>query len=75
MGADLYESYVGSIIATMLLAAPTAAATFPRDSCYERCYGPLVIAAVGILASVIGTFLYAPTRQNLQQSIWHLIWD
>lgn len=29
MGADLYESYVGSIIATMLLAASTAAATFP----------------------------------------------
>ena len=29
MGADLYESYVGSIVATMLLAASTATTTFP----------------------------------------------
>lgn len=51
MGADLFESYVGSIIAAMTLGAVGVAA-----------YGfggvllPLMIAAGGIIASIIGTF-------------------
>ncbi|BBL66770.1 sodium-translocating pyrophosphatase [Methanosarcina mazei] len=65
MGADLYESYVGSIIATMLLAAPTAAATFPGIPVMNVVMVPLVIAAVGILASVIGTFF---VRTNKTES-------
>lgn len=65
MGADLYESYVGSIIATMLLAASTAAATFPGIPVMNVVMVPLVIAAVGILASVIGTFF---VRTNKTES-------
>ncbi|AYK14434.1 MAG: sodium-translocating pyrophosphatase [Methanosarcina flavescens] len=56
MGADLYESYVGSIVATMLLAASTAAATFPGVPIENVILVPLLISAVGILASVAGTF-------------------
>jgi len=56
MGADLYESYVGSILATMLLAAATAATTFPGVSVQNVILVPLLISALGILASVVGTF-------------------
>lgn len=48
MGADLYESYVGSMIATMALGLIVYGT--------EGVILPLVIAAVGILASIIGTF-------------------
>ena len=56
MGADLYESYVGSILATMLLAASTAATTFPGIPVLNAIMVPLIISAVGILASIVGTF-------------------
>lgn len=47
MGADLFESYVGSIVASVTLGAVLSAGhvTFP-----------FVLSAVGILASIIGTF-------------------
>ena len=51
MGADLFESYVGAIISAMTLGA-VAVATYGEYSVIF----PLVIAAVGILASVIATF-------------------
>ncbi|MCL2080807.1 MAG: sodium-translocating pyrophosphatase [Oscillospiraceae bacterium] len=49
MGADLYESYVGSIVATLALAA---AAGYGMGGAVV----PLVMAALGVAASVIGTF-------------------
>ncbi|MDT8417816.1 MAG: sodium-translocating pyrophosphatase [Lutibacter sp.] len=58
MGADLFESYVGSIIGTMVLGA--AFVTIPAfQSSFDglgAIYLPLVLAAVGILMSIIGTF-------------------
>ena len=65
MGADLYESYVGSIIATMLLAALTAAVAFPEIPVINAVLVPLVIAAIGIIASVIGSFF---VRTNKTES-------
>lgn len=50
MGADLYESYVASIVATMALAVAAGLSM-------EGVTIPLVIAAVGIVASILGTFL------------------
>lgn len=47
MGADLFESYVGSIIAAVILGMPLGK---------EFALLPLYISAVGILASVLGTF-------------------
>ncbi len=58
MGADLFESYVGSIIGTMVLGA--AFVTIPAfQSSFDglgAIYLPLVLAAVGIIMSIIGTF-------------------
>ena len=54
MGADLFESYVGSIIATMVLGAALFSANGSDDMSFVIL--PLVLAATGILCSIIGTF-------------------
>ncbi|ALJ05143.1 potassium transporter [Pseudalgibacter alginicilyticus] len=53
MGADLFESYVGSIIGTMVLGAFIIT---PDFSGLGAVYLPLVLAAIGIIMSIIGTF-------------------
>ena len=52
MGADLFESYVGSIIGTMVLGALIITPSFDGMGAV---YLPLVLAAVGIIMSIIGT--------------------
>lgn len=59
MGADLYESYVGSIISCGALA--TAA-----NLGFSGVIVPMLIAAIGILASIIGTF-FVSTKENADQ--------
>ncbi|UCE74685.1 MAG: sodium/proton-translocating pyrophosphatase, partial [Methanomassiliicoccales archaeon] len=59
MGADLYESYVGSIVATMVLAV---AGGFGLNGVTV----PLVMAAVGVISSIIGTF-FVRTREVAEQ--------
>lgn len=60
MGADLFESFVGSIVGTMVIGA--AFATVGEFSGDARFGGlnavvlPLLLAAVGIITSIIGTF-------------------
>ena len=53
MGADLFESYVGSIIGTMVLGALIVTPGFDG---LGAVYLPLALAAVGIVMSIIGTF-------------------
>ena len=53
MGADLFESYVGSIIGTMVLGAFIIT---PEFGGLGAVYLPLVLAALGIVVSIIGTF-------------------
>ena len=53
MGADLFESYVGSIIGTMVLGAFIVT---PEFGGLGAVYLPLVLAALGIVMSIIGTF-------------------
>jgi K(+)-stimulated pyrophosphate-energized sodium pump len=55
MGADLYESFVGSIVAPIALAA-TVFALSGSDGVVRGMLLPMMIAGVGILASVIATF-------------------
>lgn len=61
MGADLFESYVGSIIGTMILGAAMVAAA--GQSFTDSLAGlspvllPLVLGAIGIVTSILGTFL------------------
>ena len=54
MGADLFESYVGSIIATMSLAFMFGASYSLED---PKAVLPLVIAGIGIISSILGMFL------------------
>jgi K(+)-stimulated pyrophosphate-energized sodium pump len=60
MGADLFESYVGSIIGTMVLGVTLYALPEFRNDGFSGLSAvilPLVLAGVGILTSIIGTFL------------------
>lgn len=57
MGADLYESYCGSILATSALGA-AAFAGFADDSMQMKAvFAPMLIAAIGIFLSIFGIFL------------------
>jgi K(+)-stimulated pyrophosphate-energized sodium pump len=58
MGADLFESYVGSIIATMVIG--TALLNVPGFETFNGLGAvllPMLLAGLGIVASIIGTFL------------------
>jgi len=56
MGADLYESYAGSILSTMALGA-AAFSTLGAEMQMRSILAPMMIAAVGVLLSVIGIFM------------------
>lgn len=56
MGADLYESYCGSILATAALGAG-AFSMVGGSTQLNAVFAPMLIAAVGILLSIIGIFL------------------
>ncbi len=61
MGADLFESYVGSIIASMVLGSSLVLATNWNELSAGDSYTgfivlPLILAATGILCSIVGTF-------------------
>jgi len=80
MGADLFESYTGSIVAAMALAAigvagasenaimPAGAAAAFTDSAYTL---PIAISAIGIIAAIIGTFF---VRTSEKASMGRLLW-
>ena len=55
MGADLYESYAGSILATMALGA--SAFAFCEQMQLKAVLAPSLIAACGVLLSIIGVYL------------------
>ena len=80
MGADLFESYVGSIVASLALAATGTAfligiddpSRVPITAESGLAVLPFVIAAVGIAASIIGTFL---VRTGETTNIGSLLWS
>lgn len=59
MGADLFESYVGSIIGSMVLGSAfiTTFANMGFDNKLAAVILPLILAGVGIIISIIGTFM------------------
>lgn len=61
MGADLYESYLGAIIATSALGASTRMGV-------DWVVFPMILAAIGVFASIIGTFLVR-TGEKVEQSL------
>jgi K(+)-stimulated pyrophosphate-energized sodium pump len=54
MGADLYESYVGAIVATMALGAVGSMA-IPEVSELQAIQVPISVATIGVICSIIGT--------------------
>lgn len=60
MGADLYESYVGSIVATSALGVAAGLGVAGVTV-------PMVMAAVGVIASIIGTFFVKSGEQASQK--------
>ncbi len=71
MGADLYESYCGSILSTAALGATAFALN--SDMQIKAVIAPMIIAAVGIFLSLIGIFLVktkeGATMKNLLKSL------
>lgn len=63
MGADLYESYAGSILATMALGASAFAASAVEGMQLKAVLAPSLIAACGVLLSIIGIYL-VKTKEN-----------
>ena len=63
MGADLYESYCGSILSTAALGAAAFLHSGDTLMQYKAVIAPMLIAAVGILLSIIGIFSVC-TKEN-----------
>lgn len=63
MGADLYESYCGSILATSALGAAAYISSGNVELQYKAVIAPMLIAAVGIFLSIIGIFA-VKTNEN-----------
>lgn len=66
MGADLYESYAGSILAT---AALGAALTHDKLSQVQAITAPLLVAAIGIVLSIIGIFMVRTKESATQKTL------
>jgi K(+)-stimulated pyrophosphate-energized sodium pump len=62
MGADLFESYVGSLVAPIAYAAVVFGGSVLVE---EAILFPLAVAALGMLAAVIGSFLVRPRGDDL----------
>jgi len=62
MGADLYESYVGSIVASAALGTAAGLGVLGVTV-------PMIMAAVGIVASIIGTFFVHSREDATQQAL------
>lgn len=62
MGADLYESYVGSIISCGALASAAGLG-------FNGVLVPMLIAAIGVIASIIGTFFVSTKEGATQKSL------
>ena len=65
MGADLYESYAGSLLSSMALGV----VAFNKIPAIDRAAAvavPLVIAAIGVLCSILGTF-FVKTKEEASQ--------
>jgi len=67
MGADLYESYAGSILATAALGAALPALT-PDDQ-VRAIIAPMIVAAIGILLSIVGIYMVRAKESATQKNL------
>ena len=70
MGADLFESYVGSIISAIALVGAGALFAMQGTEMTQALF-PLLLAGAGIIAAILGTFL---VRSGEQADFERLLW-
>jgi K(+)-stimulated pyrophosphate-energized sodium pump len=73
MGADLFESYVGSLVAPIsfaVLVFGVAGEAFTLQTVFY----PLMIASIGMFASIIGSFLVRPGKASLAATLERGTW-
>ncbi len=71
MGADLYESYAGSILATAALGASLPALVL-KDAgldAYQAVLAPMIVAAIGIILSIVGIFMVRTKESASQKNL------
>jgi K(+)-stimulated pyrophosphate-energized sodium pump len=66
MGADLYESYCGSILAT---AALGAALTLSSQQVLKAVLAPMLVAGLGIILSIVGIFMVRCKEDASQKNL------
>ena len=71
MGADLYESYCGSILATSALGAAAFAVSGSEGMQLKAVLAPMLIAAVGVVLSIIGIFLVRTKEGATMRDLLH----
>ncbi|MBN2132370.1 MAG: sodium-translocating pyrophosphatase [Sedimentisphaerales bacterium] len=70
MGADLYESYCGSILATAALGAALTLGTLPEGiTPLKAVLAPMVVAGLGILLSLVGIFMVRCKEDASQKNL------
>ncbi len=67
MGADLYESYAGSILSTAALGA--ALPLLSANDQIKAIISPMIVAAVGILLSIAGVYMVRTKEQATQKNL------
>ena len=76
MGADLFESYVGSIISAVALSASAVALAAGTDAFNftdPQAVFPMLLAGAGIVAAILGTFVVrSGERADFEQLLWAL---
>lgn len=71
MGADLYESYAGSILATAALGAalPALALKGTGITPEKAVIAPMIVAAIGIILSIVGIFMVRAKESATQKNL------
>ncbi|MBT5319078.1 MAG: sodium-translocating pyrophosphatase [Chloroflexi bacterium] len=74
MGADLFESYVGAMIASLALATAGASFLGLENGGYDSALFafPIALAGIGMIASIIGTFF---VRTGPDATMGRLLWS
>lgn len=71
MGADLYESYCGSVLSTAALGASAFAASAADGMQIKAVIAPMIIAAVGVFLSLLGIFLVRTKEGATMKDLLH----
>ncbi len=75
MGADLYESYCGSILATAALGAALPAVALAANNLdpLMAVLAPMIVAGLGILLSIVGIFMVKCKEGATQKNLLHAL--